>query len=174
MLVKTASKLSARGSHPFTNGEEVYRGEIPSRLEERHAVIDDVLRTLNRVGAKTDPYVDRFHLDEALTNAMIHGNELDETRKVTVRAFFDGERWGYEVNDDGAGFDTADLDTADLDAREFDERVRHGLEFSQTSGHGLALIRATGGDLHFLRGGRTAVIVRRADHTAARGGPASQ
>lgn len=169
MPVKSTSKPSTRGSHPFANAEEVYHGEVPSRLDQRHIVIADVLRTLNRDGAQTDPYVDRLHLDEALINAMIHGNRLDESRTVTVRAFFDRERWGYEVNDDSAGFDPTGLNTRNLD-----KRLERGLGSARASGHELALIRTTSGDLHFFRDGRTTVIVRRTDHTCTCEGPDSQ
>jgi len=44
-------------------------------------------------------------VDELLHNALIHGNDLDETKKITVRLFFDHERFTLQVEDEGKGFD---------------------------------------------------------------------
>ena len=145
------SKTSGHGdSHPFSVEEEVFGGDVPSRLEERHALIRRALRQLAKAGARPDEYVDRFHLDEIIVNAMVHGNGLDSTRCVAVRAFLgDGHR-GFEVSDQGDGFDWRALDTA----------PNHAIDMNEDSGHGLKLIRASGGNLHFLRGGSRVVIVR--------------
>jgi len=52
-------------------------------------------------------------LDEALTNAMVHGNKLDPDRMVLIRVFGEKERWGVIVVDEGDGFTEADVPRAD-------------------------------------------------------------
>ncbi|MCX8043369.1 MAG: response regulator [Desulfobacterota bacterium] len=44
-------------------------------------------------------------VDELLQNALIHGNDLDESKKIMVRLFFDHERFSMQVEDEGKGFD---------------------------------------------------------------------
>ena len=47
--------------------------------------------------------------DEAITNAMVHGNRLDPSKKVHVTAFADEQRWGAIVEDEGDGFKPEDI-----------------------------------------------------------------
>lgn len=44
-------------------------------------------------------------VDELLHNALIHGNDLDESKKIMVRLVFDNERFSMQVEDEGQGFD---------------------------------------------------------------------
>jgi len=48
-------------------------------------------------------------LEEAIANAMTHGNALDESKHVRVQVYGDDERFGVMVQDEGAGFDAAAL-----------------------------------------------------------------
>jgi len=48
-------------------------------------------------------------LDELLNNAHAHGNLLDETKKIFLRAVFDAEKLAITVEDEGEGFDCAAL-----------------------------------------------------------------
>lgn len=44
-------------------------------------------------------------VDELLNNALMHGNDLDETKKILVRMFFEHEKFTLQVEDEGEGFD---------------------------------------------------------------------
>jgi CheY-like chemotaxis protein len=44
-------------------------------------------------------------VDELLNNALIHGNELDETRQISVTLVFDQEKVMISIEDQGEGFD---------------------------------------------------------------------
>ncbi|MGQ9631136.1 MAG: response regulator [bacterium] len=46
----------------------------------------------------------RLSLDEAITNAIEHGNKLDPQKTVGVRCGIDGERFWARVEDEGDGF----------------------------------------------------------------------
>ena|SRR5215831_9890671 len=137
--------------HPFRPKDEVYQGRIPSRLENRERVIQDVLRSLEAAGCRPDPFFDRLCLDEMISNAILHGNRQDPDKAVTVRAFSSRDRWGFEVADEGPGFDW--------------EKVLEGLkdppERGRDSGRGLALVISSGAEVHFLEGGRRVVVMRR-------------
>lgn len=43
--------------------------------------------------------------DELLTNALIHGNELDEDKKISIQLIFDPEKFTLSFEDEGPGFD---------------------------------------------------------------------
>lgn len=48
-------------------------------------------------------------LEEALCNAIIHGNRLDPTKTVKVQVFGDGTRFGIAIEDEGNGFRPEDV-----------------------------------------------------------------
>ena len=138
-------------SHPFLASEEIFSAWIPSRLDRRGALILEALGKLEEAGIRPDPFFDRLIIDEALTNAILHGNGQDSAKTVTLRLFASEGRWGVEVIDEGKGFDwRAALEKADgappLDA---------------SSGRGILIMRKAGAELHFLDDGRRLVIVRR-------------
>ena len=72
---------------PFPQARELSRREMGSRLEERGAVIKEILDRLRTSGFRPDPYIDRLCLDEALTNAIVHGNREDPSKKVIVQLY---------------------------------------------------------------------------------------
>lgn len=48
-------------------------------------------------------------LSEAVTNAILHGNKIDPSKKVQVKAHLDDETLSISVKDEGEGFDPNDL-----------------------------------------------------------------
>lgn len=48
-------------------------------------------------------------LNEAVINAIIHGNKLDETKKVIINAEIEQKRIIWTVTDEGPGFDYSNL-----------------------------------------------------------------
>jgi Histidine kinase-like ATPase domain len=136
--------------HPFTDADEIFRGEMPSNLDRRMAMVEDVLARLEAAGCKPDPFFDQLVLDEAIANAILHGNHEDPAKKVTVRAFRKADRWGVEVRNQGEGFSWQE---------QLDLATEPG-SITGPSGRGLAMIRASGAELYFLDGGRCVVIVR--------------
>lgn len=48
-------------------------------------------------------------LNEALNNAMLHGNKQDPNKKVIINAEVDGRRITWTVTDEGEGFDYVHL-----------------------------------------------------------------
>ena len=89
-------------------------------------------------------------LDEAITNAVIHGNDSDFEKKVQVQLFRDGGRWGIVVTDEGRGFGREEI--PDLEADE---------QLWQESGRGIALMHLYMDDVVYYDDGRTACMIRR-------------
>jgi serine/threonine-protein kinase RsbW len=143
------------GSHPFEDREEILRAQIPSVLAERESLIERALASLKGAGCAINPFFDRLFLDEIISNAILHGNRQDPAKLVTLRVFSSGkERFGFEVEDQGAGFD-------------FRKALSRGTnpkaeDLLQENGRGIGLIAASGAEIHFLDGGRRVVVVRKA------------
>ncbi len=55
----------------------------------------------------------RLCLEEALVNAVVHGNRNDPHRQVTVRIYDEGEGCRICVQDEGNGFDPETIEMAD-------------------------------------------------------------
>ena len=136
--------------NPFNNSDEIFRREIPSRLDAREKVIQDVLEALEEKGYQPDPYFDRLFLDEIISNAIIHGNREDPAKTVTVRAFCDEKRWGFEIADQGKGFGW----------KAFQKNLDKNANLFKSSGRGLQLVYSSGSEILFLDGGRRIIVVR--------------
>jgi serine/threonine-protein kinase RsbW len=48
-------------------------------------------------------------VSEAATNGVVHGNELDESKKVTLTATYDGKKLVITTQDEGAGFEPEEV-----------------------------------------------------------------
>lgn len=76
-------------------------------LEKAEGFLNDLQAKLNF----SDEFYARLMLtvSEGITNGAVHGNELDENKKVTTRAFLDGNTLIIEVSDEGEGFNPGDV-----------------------------------------------------------------
>jgi serine/threonine-protein kinase RsbW len=83
---------------------------IPSDPAEARRVQDEVERLLRAHHAsEKDIFGVRLALEEALVNAIKHGNQLDRSKKVTVVSRVEGERFEIHITDEGTGFDPGDV-----------------------------------------------------------------
>ena len=82
-------------------------------------------------------------LEEALTNAIKHGNKFDPDRHVEVKISVKGDRLVMRVKDEGAGFDFERLPDPTLQER-----------LMRISGRGVFLIRQLMDEVSFHDGGR--------------------
>ena len=89
-------------------------------------------------------------MDEALTNAIIHGNEQREDRKVHVRVYVSVHRFFVQVEDEGEGFDP----TLAADPKAGDNVYRR-------SGRGIYLMREIMDRVEFKNGGRLVELEKR-------------
>ncbi len=79
---------------------------LPSRREEIEAATEAVLAALDRLGYdKTAVFAVRLSLEEALANAVRHGNKDDARRHVTLLCEIGVNEAILDVQDEGEGFD---------------------------------------------------------------------
>lgn len=79
-------------------------------LAEVRPVQDDIESALqaNRWG-DTDGFAIKLAVEEALVNAIKHGNQLDPEKKVRVGYSVDDVRFRISISDEGPGFNPADV-----------------------------------------------------------------
>jgi serine/threonine-protein kinase RsbW len=90
---------------------------------------------------------------EAITNAMVHGNQEDETKSVELILNCLGDALEIEVRDQGEGFDPADVPDPTEPAN-----------ILKTSGRGIFLMRSFMDEVEWLarpNGGTTVRMVKR-------------
>lgn len=83
---------------------------IPSDPTEARCVQDRIEHTLQTHDASPqDIFRIRLALEEALINAIKHGNQLDRAKTVTVSYRVVGDRFEVHIRDEGPGFDPGDV-----------------------------------------------------------------
>jgi serine/threonine-protein kinase RsbW len=83
---------------------------IPSDPAEARRIQDEIEQLLQacHVGEK-DIFSIKLALEEALVNAIKHGNQMDRTKKVTIAFQLHPDRFDVQISDDGCGFDPGDV-----------------------------------------------------------------
>lgn len=124
---------------------------IPSLLCDTHIVKRAILQDLKRYA-----YDDRavfglkLALEEALSNAVKHGNKRDPCRKVTVRYAVNAEKAVIIVRDEGGGFEPDAVPDPTAPDR-----------LPLPDGRGLMLIRAYMDEVEYRDRGREIYFVKR-------------
>ncbi|MGE5279474.1 MAG: ATP-binding protein [Deltaproteobacteria bacterium] len=79
---------------------------LPNRLEHVNVFIKEALVQFGALPLSGEEIFNlKLSLEEALTNAMRHGNRLDPDRFVDVSVAVEGDRLVMKVKDEGDGFD---------------------------------------------------------------------
>jgi len=83
---------------------------IPSDPAEARRVQDEIEQLLLecRYGER-DVFCIKLALEEALVNAIKHGNQMDRARKVHVSYSVRPDRFDIRITDEGGGFDPCDV-----------------------------------------------------------------
>ncbi|MBI3273288.1 MAG: ATP-binding protein [Planctomycetes bacterium] len=137
---------------PF--GQVLLATELQTNLAAKPALIAQAVNALVGAGCVPEEARGKAELcfDEALANAMTHGNCLDRKKKVRLTLFADAEWWGAILVDEGAGFDP----TALPDPEEEESLLGE-------SGRGIQLMNRYLDDLVYAPKGNELLMVRRRD-----------
>jgi serine/threonine-protein kinase RsbW len=83
---------------------------IPSDPAEARAVQEEIEKQLHsRQAADQEIFSIRLALEEALVNAIKHGNQLDRSKQVHISYRFLSDRFEVRITDEGPGFDPTDV-----------------------------------------------------------------
>ena len=124
--------------------------DIPSNLLRGREVQNAILDACRDHGFTDDAYFAiKLALDEAVTNAIKHGNKLDPDKRVLVRAAVADNSMWVEVRDEGPGFHRPTVP---------DPTAEENLD--KCSGRGLLLIEAYMTEVAWSEDGRTIRMTR--------------
>jgi serine/threonine-protein kinase RsbW len=89
---------------------ELYTLQLPSKPESI-ALLEQLIEEIaDKYHVAEDTFANMMTcLNEAVINAIMHGNKQDETKKVIVNAEVDPKRIIWTVTDEGPGFDYNNL-----------------------------------------------------------------
>jgi len=80
--------------------------KIASNMDAAHALNDQCIAALERHGWDgTDVFHVRMAIEEALTNAVMHGNAGDATKQVWLEMGISDDQVQITIRDEGTGFD---------------------------------------------------------------------
>ena len=85
----------------------------------------------------------KLTLEEAITNAIKHGNKCDRSKTVTVRYAVDSAEVVIYIQDEGAGFDPQEVPDPTVPER-----------LSLPNGRGILLMKAYMNEVEYRRNGR--------------------
>ena len=91
----------------MSNDSRTWRVEqlIPSDLSAGKQVLDEILRRLQELEwAEEDLFGVHLSLEEAIVNAIKHGNRLDAEKQVRIDCELSAQGLRIEIADQGAGF----------------------------------------------------------------------
>ena len=124
---------------------------LPTRIEVIREPERDVLLRLRELGYNEDcRFAVRLALEEALVNAMRHGNRMDPVRCVHVGYRILPQQVEIRVSDEGEGFDPSKVPDPTADEN-----------LAKPSGRGIMLMRCYMDEVSYTCGGRQ-VYMRKA------------
>ena len=123
---------------------------IPSDFAAGREVQKQVLQQLQTMGFRGQNFFAvNLALEEALTNAIKHGNGLDPAKKVRIEAKLSPRRAEIVVEDEGVGFDRTCVPDPTSDEN-----------LEKCSGRGILLIESYMNRVKWDRGGRRVRMVK--------------
>lgn len=136
-------------------GEAIHEREIPSALELIAPLVIRLNAFLQERGLVAEEEEEKalaLCLDEALRNAILHGNGSDFEKKVRVRVFQDPTMWWIAIEDEGPGFSPEQIP----DPEDESFLWREG-------GRGIRLIEHYMDEVRFYRSGSCLVMGKRVE-----------
>jgi serine/threonine-protein kinase RsbW len=92
--------------------------DLPSERGASRLIMDELLSQLGAHGwSPSDIFAIHLAAEEAIVNAIVHGNKLDPTKKVRVACVVSADLARIEVTDEGPGFDPTAVPDCRLDER---------------------------------------------------------
>jgi serine/threonine-protein kinase RsbW len=127
--------------------------DLPSERGVTRMVTDDLLEQLGAHGwPPSDIFAIHLAAEEALVNAIVHGNQLDPEKRVHVACAVSPDRVWLEITDEGAGFDPASVPDCTLEDR-----------LDVPSGRGVMLMRSFMTRIEYNHKGNSVVLEKLRD-----------
>jgi serine/threonine-protein kinase RsbW len=126
--------------------------KFASTTEAKAGVLEEMLAFLAGRGliGEEDQFWCRLVLDEALVNAVKHGNGYDPHKMVTAACFVEADRWRVFIADEGRGFQPDAVPSLDNDEA-----------LLMNHGRGVNLMLHYMDDVDYYEGGRVLVLEKK-------------
>jgi len=125
--------------------------DLPSERGASRLVTEDLLEQLGNHGwSPSDIFSIHLAAEEAIVNGIVHGNQLDPTKKVHVSCLVSPELVRIEVTDEGAGFDPLSVPDCTLEER-----------LDVPSGRGVMLMRSFMTRIEYNAKGNSVVLEKK-------------
>ena len=126
---------------------------IPSTLTDAVEVLKDIVAAVEKADYRREAvFAVRLALDEALANAVKHGNDNDPTKKVTVELDVNEQRVVVSVQDQGPGFIPEQLPDPTADEN-----------LSRPNGRGVMLMQAYMTEVGYNDSGNKVILTKTRD-----------
>ncbi|MFM8435766.1 MAG: ATP-binding protein [Planctomycetia bacterium] len=125
--------------------------DLPSERGASRLVMDELLEQLGLHGWEpSDIFGVHLAVEEAIVNAIVHGNKLDPEKTVHVSCSVSPELARIEITDAGVGFDPASVPDCTLDER-----------LEVPSGRGVMLMRSFMTRIEYNARGNSVLLEKR-------------
>jgi CheY-like chemotaxis protein/anti-sigma regulatory factor (Ser/Thr protein kinase) len=135
--------------NPFT--ERLINIQIPSQLRFIKGIAHNIIADAKLMGYDEQDLRDKIPVtvDEAVTNAIKHGNQFQEDKHVTIEVSIDNERIKIVVADEGEGFDVSAVpDPTDP------------MNFLKPSGRGILFMKIGMDDVRYNQKGNILTLIK--------------
>jgi serine/threonine-protein kinase RsbW len=123
---------------------------IPSNHDAQAAAQDQILDRVGKAGFNgSEFFAIKLALEEALVNAIRHGNRLDPAKRVHIEARITPQKVEFLIEDEGPGFDRKGVP---------DPTAEENLE--KCSGRGILLMESYMSRVWWDRGGRRLRMIK--------------
>jgi serine/threonine-protein kinase RsbW len=153
---EAGSKDRGRGgrsgsTRPAGNGDSPFSIVITSNDSASRDVQNKILNDVSRHGFSSDAvFAIKLALEEAMRNAIKHGNRFDPQKKVRIEATVTPGQAEIVIEDEGPGFTRTEVP---------DPTLPENLE--KCGGRGIHLIEAYMNEVEWSRGGRRIRMIKR-------------
>lgn len=143
--------MDARNSFPQVGSVvEELDLDLASEMVAVQAAAKQVIANLKERGvADRDIFHVRLALDEALANAVKHGNRMDPSKQIHLRCVIHDQRVEITIEDEGEGFDLTSVP---------DPMQKENL--TKPGGRGLLLMRSFMTDIRYNLAGNCVTLVK--------------
>jgi serine/threonine-protein kinase RsbW len=129
---------------------------IPSELSASREVQEQILADIQKHGfSRQSAFAVRLALEEAMINAIKHGNKLDPHKKVHIETRISPDEAEIIIEDEGTGFERHAVPDPTCDPN-----------IEKCSGRGILLIESYMNRVEWSRGGRRLRMIRRNEDEA--------
>jgi serine/threonine-protein kinase RsbW len=147
---RRTARSSNSASTPSSNSTKSLKFTIDSDHPQSHAVQDRLLEEIKGHGFDHHScFAIKLALDEALINAIKHGNKLNPAKKVRVEAKINSKKAEIVVEDEGPGF-----------KRNGVPDPTHAENLCKTSGRGILLMESYMDSVKWSKNGRRVHMIK--------------